>query len=78
MTALDDWTAGTPIGALIPTSVYPAVTLLTVSTGVFAAGTFIIQGNKTPIVQQLQTAVVASVLLGVGTIFAANAAGLYL
>lgn len=36
------------------------------------------QGNKTPLIQQLQTAVVASVLLGFGAIFASNAAGVYL
>jgi hypothetical protein len=36
------------------------------------------QGNKTPLLQQLQTATVASILLGFGTIFASNAAGVYL
>ncbi|GAN01649.1 hypothetical protein MAM1_0010d01083 [Mucor ambiguus] len=78
MTALDDWMAGSPISAPIPTAAYPVVTLLTVSAGLLAAGTFIIQGNKTPLIQQLQTAIVASILLGFGAIFASNAAGVYL
>ncbi|OBZ83143.1 hypothetical protein A0J61_08809 [Choanephora cucurbitarum] len=78
MTALDDWTTGTPISATIPTSVYPVVTLVTLSAGVFTAGNFIIQDKKTPVTQQLQTAMIASLLLGFGAIFAANAAGLYL
>jgi hypothetical protein len=36
------------------------------------------QGQKTPLLQQIQTALVASVLLGFGAIFASNAAGVYL
>ncbi|KAG2214714.1 hypothetical protein INT46_000933 [Mucor plumbeus] len=78
MTALDDWMAGSPISAPIPTFAYPVVTLVTIAAGLLAAGTFIIQGNKTPLLQQLQTATVASILLGFGTIFASNAAGVYL
>ncbi|KAI9486981.1 MAG: hypothetical protein EXX96DRAFT_551404 [Benjaminiella poitrasii] len=78
MTSFDDWMAGTPIRAPIPTSTYSIVALLAISAGFFTAGSFIIQGNKTPLFQQLKTAVLASLLLGFGAIFASNAAGLYL
>ncbi|CEP14427.1 hypothetical protein [Parasitella parasitica] len=78
MTALEDWMAGSPISAPIPAVAYPVVTLVTISAGILAAGSFIIQGNKTPITQQLQSAVIASTLLGFGAIFASNAAGVYL
>lgn len=36
------------------------------------------QGKNTPLIQQLQTAMLASILLGFGAIFASNAAGVYL
>ncbi|CAO3615769.1 unnamed protein product [Mucor hiemalis] len=78
MTVLEDWTAGTPINATIPVGAYPIVTLLTVAAGLFTAGTFVIQGKNTPLIQQLQTAMLASILLGFGAIFASNAAGVYL
>lgn len=78
MTVLDDWTAGTPIKATIPLSAYPIVTLVTVAAGLFTAGNFVIQSKNTPLVQQLQTAILASILLGFGAVFASNAAGVYL
>ncbi|KAI7897875.1 uncharacterized protein BX663DRAFT_444199, partial [Cokeromyces recurvatus] len=74
----DDWMTGTPIRAPLPTSVYPIAALLTISAGFLTAGLFIIQGNKTPLLQQLKTAALASLLLGFGAIFASNAAGVYL
>ncbi|KAI9254965.1 hypothetical protein EDC94DRAFT_617906 [Helicostylum pulchrum] len=78
MTTFDDWMTATPISAPIPTSVYPLVTLVTIATGLFAAGRFAILDNKTNLAQQIKAALFASVLLGFGSIFASNAAGLYL
>ncbi|KAI8887055.1 hypothetical protein K501DRAFT_212764 [Backusella circina FSU 941] len=78
MSALEEWLAGSPVSAPIPTVAFPVVTLLTVLSGLATAGTFIIQGQKTPLLQQIQTALVASFLLGFGAIFASNAAGVYL
>ncbi|CEI90486.1 hypothetical protein G6F70_006921 [Rhizopus microsporus] len=78
MTAMDDWISGTPITAPIPRSLYFLAAYFSITIGLFAAGTFIIQEKKTPIIQQLQSAIIASVLLGFGAIFASNAAGVYL
>ncbi|KAI8990866.1 hypothetical protein BDF20DRAFT_841253 [Mycotypha africana] len=78
MTAYNEWLSGTPVSAPIPTSLYPIATLVTVAAGLVTAGTFIIQGHKTPLLKQLQTAIISSILLGFGAIFASNAAGVYL
>ncbi|KAI9340734.1 hypothetical protein BD770DRAFT_476510 [Pilaira anomala] len=78
MTAYDEWMTATPISAPIPTSVYPMVTFITIAAGLFAAGRFAILDSKTALIQQIQAALLASVLLGFGSIFASNAAGLYL
>ncbi|KAG2200643.1 hypothetical protein INT47_005799 [Mucor saturninus] len=77
MTAHDEWMAGTPLGAPLPTSSYPLVTFLTIASGLFAAGQFVILDSKTPLLQQIKAALLASVLLGFGAIFASNAAGVY-
>ncbi|CAO3684690.1 unnamed protein product [Rhizopus stolonifer] len=78
MTAIDEWMSGTPITAPIPRSLYFLAAYVTLSIGLFAAGTFMIQEKKTPVLKQLQSAILASVLMGFGAIFASNAAGVYL
>ncbi|KAG1458827.1 hypothetical protein G6F56_006302 [Rhizopus delemar] len=78
MTAIDEWMSGTPITAPIPRSLYFLAAYVTLSIGLFAAGTFMIQEKKTPVLKQLQSAILASTLLGFGAIFASNAAGVYL
>ncbi|KAI8977974.1 hypothetical protein BDB01DRAFT_801533 [Pilobolus umbonatus] len=77
MTALEDWNQGVPVSTWIPVSTYSLFALFLLSSGLFTAGTFAIQSSKTPLSQQVQTALMASILLGFGTIFASNAAGVY-
>ncbi|KAI9269881.1 hypothetical protein BY458DRAFT_533615 [Sporodiniella umbellata] len=76
-TALEEWMSGTPISAPIPRSLYFLAAYATLSVGLFAAGNFMIQEKNTAILKQLQTAILASALLGFGAIFASNAAGVY-
>ncbi|EIE80146.1 hypothetical protein G6F46_007693 [Rhizopus delemar] len=78
MTVIDEWMSGSPISAPIPRSLYFLAAYITLSIGLFAAGSFVIQEKKTPVIQQFQSAVIASALLGFGIIFASNAAGVYL
>ncbi|KAG0743626.1 hypothetical protein G6F57_003027 [Rhizopus arrhizus] len=78
MTIVDEWMSGTPITSPIPRSLYFLAAYITLSIGLFAAGSFAIQGKKTSVVQQLQIAIIASAFLGFGAIFASNAAGVYL
>ncbi|CAM0139578.1 hypothetical protein VKS41_004605 [Umbelopsis sp. WA50703] len=77
MSAMDLWNEGTPIGAPIPSSLFPFIAYVTVSAGLVATGVFAVQKRGTPLTEQLTLALPASLMLGLGTVFTFLSVGLY-
>ncbi|CDH59029.1 predicted protein [Lichtheimia corymbifera JMRC:FSU:9682] len=77
MSALDDWNAGKPLSAPIPTSLYPLLAYIFLSAGLFMGGMFVVQSKNTSLFKQLQTSLAASLFLGFGAVFTSISVGVY-
>ncbi|CAO3622773.1 unnamed protein product [Cunninghamella echinulata] len=76
--ALEAWSNGVPFSTPIPVIIYPIIAYFCITGGLTATGMFVVQGKNTVLLQQIQTAFLASLLLGFGSIFTSIAIGIYL
>ncbi|KAI8060065.1 hypothetical protein BC940DRAFT_312898 [Gongronella butleri] len=73
---LSIWQTASPFQPVLPVTIYPLIAYFCVTIGLAATGVFVVQGSRTHVAKQLQTALAASVLLAFGAVLTSVSIGL--
>ncbi|CAB4399243.1 hypothetical protein RhiirA5_358956 [Rhizophagus irregularis] len=77
MSGLADWQVAKPYEAPIPQILFPILAFILLLLGFITTSTFSVIKAKTSLIQEISSAIPASLLLGFGTLFLFLAVGIY-
>ncbi|KAF0496966.1 transmembrane protein [Gigaspora margarita] len=77
MSTLTDWQGSTPFTPLVQKNLFPLIAFLLLVFGFVASSAYSVIPTRKSLVDEIKSAIIASLLLGFGSIFLSMAVGVY-